>query len=184
MNKNKKISGRYFFTADEHYFHKNIIKYSDRPYSCVRDMHEHLIGNHNKVVSANDTTIHAGDFSFGSKERTYKEVISKLNGNHVFLKGDHDKWLGNTGSYAWLRYIKGTPVYVSHYCMRTWWLSHYNSFNLFGHSHGKLSLDGLGKQMDVGVDANKYYPLSFDLIKGIMSDKPNNFNYINKKLRT
>lgn len=178
---NKLIRGRYFFTSDEHYFHKNIIRYCERPFTCVRDMHEQLINNHNDVVSPEDTTIHAGDFSFGSKEITYKEVISKLNGKHIFLKGDHDKWLGNTGSYMWLKYIDGMHVCVSHYCMRTWWLSHYNSWNLFGHSHGKLKMDGLGKQHDIGTDNNKYHPLSFDQLKVIMSNKPNNFNYINKE---
>ena len=47
----------YFFTADEHYCHKNIIKFCDRPFSDVSHMHEVLITNHNAVVRENDIVI-------------------------------------------------------------------------------------------------------------------------------
>ncbi len=173
----------YFFTSDEHYFHKNIIKYCDRPFDDVQQMKEKKINNHNQVVGVNDTTIHCGDFSFGSKELTYKKVISRLNGKHVFLKGDHDKWLGKSGSYMWLKRIQGQPIICAHYMMRTWWLSHWNSWNLFGHSHGGMNDLTVGKQMDVGVDSNNFYPVSFDDIKEIMDKKPDNFNFIKKSDR-
>jgi len=171
----------YWFTSDEHHGHSNIIKYSDRPFSDVNEMDEALIDNHNKLVTKSDITVHAGDFSFYSKEKTYKNIISRLNGKHIFLKGDHDRWLGKTGSYMWLKKIDGQPIIVCHYCMKTWWLSHYNSWQLFGHSHGGLSTKGLGKQIDIGVDNNAYSPISFTRIKDIMNSKPNNFNYIDKE---
>ena len=173
----------YYFIADEHHFHKNIIKYCNRPFENVKEMHEILIKNHNEVVTKNDVTIHAGDFSFGSKERTYKKIISRLNGKHIFLKGDHDKWLGNTGNWCWQKRIDKIPVFVCHYAMRVWWLSHYNSWQVFGHSHGKLDMDGLGKQWDIGVDNNDFKPVSFEQLREIMENRPNNFNYINKRLK-
>ena len=164
-----------------HYYHKNIIRYCDRPFESVEEMHETLIKNHNDNVWANDTVIHCGDFSFGSKERTQKEIISRLDGKHIFLKGDHDKWLGNSGSYMWLKHINGHPVIACHYAMKTFWLSHYNSWQVFGHSHGKLNMTGAGKQWDVGVDNNNYKPVHFRTLEKIMAKRPNNFNYINKE---
>lgn len=50
----------YFYTADEHYNHKNIIKYCNRPFSNVEEMDETLIANHNSIVNENDITIHGG----------------------------------------------------------------------------------------------------------------------------
>ena len=62
--------------------------------------------------------------------------------------------------------------------MKTWAKSHYNSWQLFGHSHGELK--GVGKQMDIGVDTHNFYPYSFNEIKRIMSKKEDNFNLVKK----
>jgi calcineurin-like phosphoesterase family protein len=59
--------------------------------------------------------------------------------------------------------------------MAAWPRSHYNSWQLFGHSHGKRWTQG--KQHDVGVDNNNYYPVSFDRIVEIMKERPDNPNY-------
>ena len=56
----------YWFMSDEHFYHFNVIKYSNRPFKDLNHMHESLISNHNLVVGKNDQVIHAGDFSFGS----------------------------------------------------------------------------------------------------------------------
>ena len=65
--------------------------------------------------------------------------------------------------------------------MRVWHKSHFNSWQLYGHSHG--SLEPIGKQLDVGVDTNRFKPISFDQIKNLMNSKPNNFNYIQLERR-
>lgn len=59
----------YYFTADEHYGHKRIIEYSNRPFETVEEMDETLINNHNSVVNVNDTVIHAGDFTLWKNVR-------------------------------------------------------------------------------------------------------------------
>ena len=75
----------------------------------------------------------------------------------------------------WEETIEDKFVVVCHYAMATWARSHYNSWQLYGHSHGRLYLPS--KQHDVGVDNNAYYPVSFDEIKEIMAKKPDNPNY-------
>lgn len=62
--------------------------------------------------------------------------------------------------------------------MRVWHRSHFNSWQLYGHSHGKL--DPVGKQWDVGVDNNGFYPLSFEDIELLMKVRPNNFNLLKR----
>lgn len=64
--------------------------------------------------------------------------------------------------------------------MRVWPRSHYNSWLLFGHSHGRLTPEC--KQHDIGVDNNSFYPVSFDVIKTIMAEKPDNFDYVLKEV--
>lgn len=76
-------------TSDEHYCHKNIIKYSNRPFNSVSEMNETLIKNFNQVVGKNDLTIHVGDFCLSSKVMQ-KEILTRLNGRHWLIWGNHD----------------------------------------------------------------------------------------------
>jgi len=168
----------YFFTADEHFGHENIITYCMRPFSNIKEMDVAIIERFNSLVGCNDTTIHAGDFCLGTKEQA-QNYIKQLNGNHVFLKGSHDHWLSNSAKYMWIKFIENHLIVVCHYAMRTWQQSHYNSWQLFGHSHNKLN--PIGKQWGIGVDNNNFYPLSFEQIKKIMQNRPNNFNFVKNK---
>jgi len=54
----------YYFTADEHYGHTNIIKYCKRPFNSIEEMDATLIENFNSKVTKADHTIHVGDFTF------------------------------------------------------------------------------------------------------------------------
>jgi len=169
----------YWFTADEHYGHTKVIKYSNRPFKNIKDMNENIINNFNSVVGKQDITIHAGDFCWLNKaEDVYRQYVSNLNGNHVLLIGSHDHWQPASAKYIWRKRIEGQLVVVCHYAMLTWECSHYGSWQLFGHSHGRLVLDS--KQYDIGVDNNKYYPISFEQIKEIMTRKSDNYNYLEK----
>lgn len=168
----------YFFTADEHYGHKKIIQYCNRPFNSIEEMDQEIIKRHNSVVGRSDVVIHAGDFCWANKKTKAMEYIEKLNGNHVFLKGSHDHWISDSTKYVWRKTIEGQFVMVCHYCMRTWERSHYNSWMLFGHSHGRL--EPIGKQHDIGVDNNDFYPISFKELKEIMDKKPDNFEEISE----
>ena len=63
--------------------------------------------------------------------------------------------------------------------MRTWARSHYNSWQLYGHSHGRL--DPIGKQWDVGVDNNFLHPVPWTELVKIMASRDNNPNLIYKQ---
>ena len=169
----------YWFTSDQHYGHANVIGYNKRPFKTVEGMDKQLIKNFNNVVCCEDVTIHAGDFCWlNKKEEVYKKYVSKLNGTHILLVGSHDYWQPNSAKYIWRKRIDGQLIIVCHYAMLTWESSHYNSWQLFGHSHGKLDLPH--KQYDIGVDNNNLMPVSFDRVCKIMGSKPDNFNFIRK----
>lgn len=171
----------------EHYSHKNILKYCKRPFASVREMNETLIANHNSVVGKGDVTVHAGDFFLGNPAGGALEIIRRLNGTHVFINGSHDRWLSrmNRGEVKyhdiWHKTIDEQTVVVCHYAMRVWHKSHFNSWHLYGHSHGNLAPEG--KSWDVGVDNNNFMPVSWEQVKVIMASRPDNFNLVNPKDR-
>ena len=157
----------YFFVADEHFGHANIIKYCKRPFDSVEEMDETLIKNFNSVVGKNDRVIHGGDFTFKNPEK----YIKQLNGNHSFVRGNHDRWLKKNYKDMWIKTVEGQVIVVAHYSYRVWPQSHYGSWMLYGHSHGKLP--PLKNQHDIGVDNNQYYPVSFEQLKEIFKKGEN-----------
>jgi len=165
--------------STSYYFHKNIIRYSNRPFNDINEMNEEMIYRHNSVVKKGDITIHAGDFLLVSDKDLAEKIIKRLNGKHIFLMGSHDRWLKNNqrnaGYILELKYRKQLIV-ICHYAMRTWNRNHYNSWHLYAHSHGRLP--SIGKSMDIGVDCNNYYPFSLDQIISIMETKEDNPNLI------
>jgi calcineurin-like phosphoesterase family protein len=168
----------FFFTADEHYGHANIIKYCNRPFASVAEMDAEIIQRHNEMIGPKDVVIHAGDFTL-SKKPFAENYIRQLNGTHIFLKGSHDYWLKKSATVIWEKEIEGFYVVACHFAMRVWPRSHYNSWQLYGHSHGNLP--PIGKQWDIGVDNNDFYPVSFNKVREIMQDRPDNPNFVGNK---
>lgn len=165
----------YFFSADWHVFHNNILKYSNRPFDSIDEMNHELIKRHNEVVTDNDKFIHVGDFTLASAQYA-NEVIRQMNGDKLFLIGSHDYWLKKKGLQMWEGTIEGQHIVANHYPMYSWPRSHFNSWHIFGHHHGRLTLDG--KRYDVGVDNNNFYPVSFTKLRDIMSKASDNFNLV------
>lgn len=171
---------KWFFTADEHYYHQSknkpergIINYCNRPFDSIDEMHHESIKRHNEIVPVDGVTVHAGDTSFGRSEQT-TDIIRQLNGNHIFLKGCHDKWMKKGNARLWIRKVKGVFLVVGHYPHRTWFASYHGSINLHGHSHGKLP--PANNQLDIGVDNNNFYPFSVDVVFEKIDDINNNIN--------
>ena len=86
-----------YFISDEHFGHSNILKYCNRPFKNVFEMNNVLIKNFNKKVKKDDLCYHLGDFCFrsinskGNGEKIKaKDYIKKLNGEHIFIEGNHD----------------------------------------------------------------------------------------------
>jgi len=168
----------YFFTADEHYFHSNIIRFCNRPFEDVEEMNKTQIDNSNSVVKEGDTVVHAGDFTLlKNRKKIQQRLIDRLNGHHIFLKGSHDYWLPmNKSIQIWEKMIEGHYLVVCHYSMHSWARSHYNSWHLYAHSHRDLGLSG--KRHCISVDNTNFFPLSFDQIKEIMTNRPDNSNFV------
>ena len=77
-----------FVTSDNHFGHLNLIKYCDRPLNIDQLM----IDNWNRNVKPNDVVFVVGDFVIanGSNKNYLKMVVSRLNGNKILIRGNHD----------------------------------------------------------------------------------------------
>lgn len=76
--------------SDNHFGHKNIIQYCNRPFKSVEEMDYEMIRRWNSVVQPEDHVLHLGDFGFGSKAKL-AETAKWLNGKITLVRGNHDR---------------------------------------------------------------------------------------------
>ena len=158
--------GNIFFTADEHFFHKAVIGYCDRPYKDANQMKDALIENHNSVVEKDDTVYHLGDFAFVRKDQLMKlePILNQLNGIHHLILGNHDE--GKPFSYVRFGFASvHTALYVNEFL-----LIHDPAMAvavgddqkvLCGHLH-ELTKFVNPNILNVGVDIWGYKPISIE----------------------
>lgn len=177
-----------YLTSDTHFNHSNVIRYSSRPFLDVKEMNETLIENWNSIITPKDEVYHLGDFGFGDEEEIIK-IIKKLNGKKYLVKGNHDvrlmKMKSFLGHFVWIKdYYEfqhnKNKIVLCHFPFYSWNKSHYGSFHCHGHSHASLQeVNKNVRRMDVGVDANNYFPVSIDYVeqeldkKGYFNNNPN-----------
>jgi calcineurin-like phosphoesterase family protein len=89
-----------FFISDTHFGHRGILSYEQekRPFTCLEEMHDHMIKAWNAVVSPKDKVFHVGDFCFG---KANIHIAGQLNGQKHLIMGNHD----NYDSAEYLKYF-------------------------------------------------------------------------------
>lgn len=81
--------GNVWVWSDLHFGHKNIIRFSDRPFANLEDMENQLVANFNECVGENDTSIWVGDVAFQA-DSISNELLNKCNGYKILVIGNHD----------------------------------------------------------------------------------------------
>ena len=184
-------SDNIFLTSDLHFCHRNILNFCKRPFNSTEEMDEALVNNWNSVVGKDDYVFDLGDFAFASSSK-WKELISRLNGKHYLILGNHDisRYPGDDVMSLFERVEEQMIIKIDN---RSIILNHYpflcyagtyrdkNSivYNLHGHVHTLKYGENTGKdqerlqyrfpyQYDVGVDNNDYKPISWIELKEIM----------------
>lgn len=148
-----------YYTADNHFDHKNILKFEDRPFETMDELKEGMIEAWNSVVKEEDTVYHMGDFVFGSYTK-WVAILERLNGRKVLIQGNHDSdkvvaRLLKEGYLAELHPVGMKQKLGKH----NLWLTHYpqeigirpNKFSIHGHIHAIPSR--MTNQINVGVDS-------------------------------
>lgn len=138
---------RNFYIADLHLGHSNSIKFDNRPFESVKEMDQTLIDNWNKVVSDEDTVYILGDFCWSKSELKWIQILNKLKGEKVLIRGNHDLRYFSSSLQPMFKCIKdydeikdnGKRVILSHYPI-PFYRAAYNPdmIHLYGHIHTSL----------------------------------------------
>lgn len=170
-----------FFTGYEQYgfLHKK------RPFETVEEMEEELIKRNNKLVKSSDVVFHLGNFSSEDKKKTH-EIIRRLKGKHVFLRGGNDRWMKKNFYLYEIKVEKlsnNDKVVLCSYPLRNWPLSHFNSYHVYANRYIKNE-KFFGKTMNVSVECNDYYPFSEEEIIDIMDlQRGDNYLFLTREER-
>jgi calcineurin-like phosphoesterase family protein len=181
------ISDRLFFTADHHFGHENIIKYTNRQFKDVAEMDEAMIQSWNETVPRDGIVYYLGDFTLRDWSFA-KPIFDRLSGRTIYVLTNpwhHDRlWLPGVRIMAELPRLRLRPpivvlesdelgdgtypmaITLCHYPMGQWDRKHHGAWHMHGHSHDQYALDVTPGIIDVGVDAayrmtGEYRPLSW-----------------------
>jgi calcineurin-like phosphoesterase family protein len=172
-----------FFTADNHFGHKNILRYEDRPFTSLEEMREVMIAKWNTTVKPTDQIYMLGDLIFG-RGKEANELVKRLNGTKYFIRGNHDGFLNDTdfdrSLFVWVKdYFMlrhdNMKFALFHYPIQVWDCKHHGAIHLYGHVHSDKEnhhplLVKLGRAYNVGVDVNNYAPVSLEHIVEALRD--------------
>ena len=148
-----------YFTSDTHFRHKNILEFTDRPYSTIEEMESNIIHNWNREVCKTDTVYLLGDFCFGNYT-DWIEILNQLRGNIILIKGNHDKIkiINKVYKDEYLQglYMVGELLTVEKFALN---ITHYpmfignrtRNYSIHGHIHSQQS--DMINQINIGVDS-------------------------------
>jgi calcineurin-like phosphoesterase family protein len=149
-----------FIISDTHFNHKNIIKYSNRPFETVKKMNEEMIKRWNNKVEKEDLIIHLGDFALGNEG----EIKNRLNGTIILLPGNHDHQATRKLGFVIINgSLKIRNLIFSHFPLSKEETPQ-GFINIHGHIHGKESLNGI----NVSVEKTNYEPLELGELKKLV----------------
>ncbi len=153
-----------------------------RNFESLEQMEDTIVNNLNSVVREQDTLIHVGDVIMGHKPAEHlPRIMQRINCNEIHLVyGNHDDRIRENVELQGLftsvqEYLEvdyaGQFFCIMHYPMGSWNKIGKGAINLHGHSHGTYTRT-YGKQKDIGVDTNGFYPYHLSNIIAEMAWKP------------
>lgn len=150
--------------SDTHFYHDNIIEYTNRPFKDAMTMNLAIRDNWNSVVAPEDKVYHLGDVYMGARGRSREEIeafLKSLNGKKRLILGNHDAGHDHVIQRVFekiylIRWFKEYGIVLSHIPM------HIDSIkkdyvNVHGHIHEKLSPKG--PYRNVSVEWTNYRPI-------------------------
>lgn len=164
----------FYFTADTHFGHANVVRMCSRPFPDVDAMDEGLIAAWNERVKGNDTVFIVGDMFLHCDDPL--RILRQLKGKKRLIVGNHDgSWMSkvNLGQYFvsvdnYLEITDGhRALTLCHYPLLSWKHA-MRSYMIHGHIHANTDMDfwplicRREHVLNAGVDVNGYRPVTFD----------------------
>jgi calcineurin-like phosphoesterase family protein len=176
-----------YFTADQHFFHSNIVKYTHRDFQNFDEMNSVIIERYNNVVTDDDIVYHIGDISMLSNlnASSLESIVSRLKGRKILVLGNHDTLRPFTYVRMGFESIHtslvieykdvdsdGFPIKKILLVHDPAFVKNYKNFDfaLCGHVH--ISFKHLSNVINVGVDVWKFTPVSIvDIMSYVVENK-------------
>lgn len=167
----------FYFTADCHFGHSNVIRFCNRPFFDAEEMDRCLLENWNSRVRPADTVYIIGDMFF-RPQYDPEVILKKLHGRKHLVLGNHDPSWFNKDPERYGRFFETvTPLcevsdgahrlVCCHYPMMTWPHSgKENCYHIFGHIHNDREhtfwplLASYERALNAGVDVNGFQPVT------------------------
>jgi calcineurin-like phosphoesterase family protein len=176
-----------WFTSDQHFGHANVVRFCNRPFQTLAEMHVVLIEGWQRLVKPDDTVYLLGDVFFCTA-RTAADIAKQLPGKVVLVQGNHDKLSASQyKSFGWTVVQDASIRLLGHFLT----LSHFpywpnmpdglpahdlrypdrrpidrGRWLLCGHVHNRWKTKD--KMINVGVDVWNYAPVSLGGIDSII----------------
>jgi len=133
----------------------------------VEQMDKTMMENWNKTVRKDDVVFHLGDFSFYDFDKT-KEILEKLHGYKILIKGNHDTKGNNFYIEAGFAEVSNySIVYQENYILTHKPPTFFNEtmpfFWIHGHSHNTPLYPAISKHTaNVSVEKWDYKPVELN----------------------
>jgi calcineurin-like phosphoesterase family protein len=155
-----------FFISDLHLDHENIIRYCARPFMDVDAMNRVLVNNWNYTVAPSDTVYFLGDMSFGRNSHTADYWCTRLNGEIIFIRGNHDRIKRQTKDHIILEYngIEFLLIHDPKDVPIDWsgWVIHGDKHNNDLRNYPFINHER--RTINVSAEVIRYKPVSIDTI--------------------
>lgn len=161
--------------SDLHWFHRNIIAYSKRPFGGLFHMHETMVARAKERVAQDDWLLFLGDLSFGTAEET-RSLLEAIPGRKALILGNHDvdrqektmalpqlgfEAIGEVQELALASPIVSADgssfqkLWMTHYPLWEPWVPE-NTRNVHGHIHQNIIG---GRCINASVEHTQYAPI-------------------------
>lgn len=125
--------------SDTHFFHKNIIGHSARPFTTVEEMNREMIERWNTRVGKDDIVFHLGDVAMWGASQ--QNIVRQLQGKKRLILGNHDThpavvYMG-AGFEKVLASYEGQGYVLTHIPVHPSQLGRFG-VNIHGHTHQEL----------------------------------------------
>ena len=135
-----------YYISDLHLFHEAVLRFDDRPFSNLEEMHAEMVKRWNHKVTNGDTVYILGDVSMRGKNEDLIALAAILKGKKVLIRGNHDdvsdlryrQLFQEVCDYKEIRDSiagKSYELVLCHYPIFSWKHMSRGTILLYGHTH-------------------------------------------------
>lgn len=141
-----------YYISDLHLFHENSIRFDNRPFMNLEDMHKVIRSKWNNKITNGDKVYILGDISYRGKNEDLIAYVSTLKGHKILVKGNHD----DVSDYRYQQLFeeicdykelsdsingKSYNLVLCHYPIFSWKRMGKGAILLYGHTHNSAEDD-------------------------------------------